>query len=169
MPDFTLHTSGTAATEACGVALGGLVSAGDVLILSGELGAGKTHLTKGIAAGLGIGEPVTSPTFNMLLVHLGRLPLYHFDLYRLEDAEQLEDLDYWGTLEADGVSVVEWGDRFAEAVPGECLVVRIHITADDDRALEVDGRGERGRELSRAWERSCGLVPGVRIEPGSRA
>ena len=91
-----------------------------MVVLSGDLGAGKTQLTKGLAAGLGVVEPVTSPTFNILLVHEGRIPLYHFDLYRLEFAEQLDDLDYWGTLEADGVSVVEWGDRFAEAIPEEC-------------------------------------------------
>ena len=84
-------------------ALAPLLVAGDVVLLSGDLGAGKTQLTKGVAEGLGVAEPVTSPTFNILLVHQGRLPLYHFDLYRLERADELEDLDYYATLEADGV------------------------------------------------------------------
>ena len=108
----SIHTESPLATRSCGAAVAPLLRAGDVLLLCGDLGAGKTQLTKGIAEGLGVAEPVTSPTFNILLVHEGRIPLYHFDLYRLERAEQLEDIDYWGTLEGDGVSVVEWGDRF---------------------------------------------------------
>ncbi|HSK46403.1 MAG TPA: tRNA (adenosine(37)-N6)-threonylcarbamoyltransferase complex ATPase subunit type 1 TsaE, partial [Coriobacteriia bacterium] len=91
---LTLHTSSSNATQACGAQLAHLVDAGDVLLLTGDLGAGKTQLTKGLAAGLGVAEPVTSPTFNMLLVHEGRVPLYHFDLYRLDRADQLDDLDY---------------------------------------------------------------------------
>ena len=114
---FTLVTCGQEETEGLGEVLAPLLRAGDVLLLSGDLGAGKTQLVKGIARGLGVSEPITSPTFNILLVHPGRLPLYHFDLYRLEFAEQLEDVDYWATLEADGVSAVEWGDRFADAMP----------------------------------------------------
>jgi tRNA threonylcarbamoyladenosine biosynthesis protein TsaE len=143
------------------MALAGLVAAGDVIVLSGDLGAGKTQLTKGLAVGLGVVESVTSPTFNILLVHEGRIPLYHFDLYRLETAEQLDDLDYWGTLEADGVSVVEWGDRFAEAVPDQGVVVRILITGDDCRALEIEGRGVRGEMLASAWVERVVLQNGV--------
>jgi tRNA threonylcarbamoyladenosine biosynthesis protein TsaE len=111
--------------------------------------------------GLGVVESVTSPTFNILLVHEGRIPLYHFDLYRLETAEQLDDLDYWGTLEADGVSVVEWGDRFAEAIPDQSVVVRILITGDDCRALEIEGRGVRGELLASAWAEGAVLLDGV--------
>ena len=125
-------------------------------LLSGDLGAGKTQLTKGLAAGLGVAEPVTSPTFNILLVHQGRLPLYHFDLYRLERAEQLEDLDFCGTLEADGVSVVEWGDRFAEALPADGLVVsHAASTGDDERGLEVRAARPRGERLALAWADAC--------------
>ena len=151
MPVPCIDTSSRDATEALGEALAPLLSAGDVLVLSGDLGAGKTQLTKGIALGLGVGEPVTSPTFNLLLVHEGRLPLYHFDLYRLESAEQLEDLDYWGTLEADGVSVVEWGDRFPDALPLDGVTVRIHITDDESRRLELEPIGARGAALASAW------------------
>ena len=163
MPEVCFATDGSRATTSCGAALAPLLRPGDVLVLSGDLGAGKTQLTKGIAEGLHVAEPVTSPTFNILIVHEGRMPLYHFDLYRLEAAEQLDDLDYWGTLEADGVAVVEWGDRFAEAMPPECLVARIRITADDAREVCLEPRGERGAELAEEWLRSCAAIAGVRV------
>jgi tRNA threonylcarbamoyladenosine biosynthesis protein TsaE len=150
-------TDSAAATQAVGTVLAGIVSAGDVVLLTGDLGAGKTQFTKGLAAGLGVAEQITSPTFNILLVHQGRIPLYHLDLYRLLDAAQLEDIDYWGTLEADGVSVVEWGDRFAEAVPAECLIVRLRVVGDDERDLEIEPRGDRFAEVA---ERLLGEVAG---------
>ena len=166
MNEYTFFTSDNAATVACGIALAPLVAAGDVVLLAGDLGAGKTQLTKGLAAGLGVREPVTSPTFNILLVHEGRIPLYHFDLYRLEQAEQLTDLDYWGTLEADGVSAVEWGDRFPESIPEECVIVHIRITGDDSRSLSVKSRGERSAVLNETWAAACAGLPGVRVERG---
>jgi tRNA threonylcarbamoyladenosine biosynthesis protein TsaE len=166
---FAFDTVSRDATEALGEALAPLLAAGDVLVLSGDLGAGKTQLTKGIARGLGVEEPVTSPTFNLLLVHEGRIPLYHFDLYRLEIAEQLEDLDYWGTLEADGVSVVEWGDRFADAIPADGVTVRIHITDDDARRLQLEPLGARGEALAAAWVAAAAGVAGASVvaDPGA--
>jgi tRNA threonylcarbamoyladenosine biosynthesis protein TsaE len=161
-----ITTESDAATRAVGRALAAFVAPGDVVVLSGDLGAGKTQLTKGLAVGLGVAEPVTSPTFNILLVHEGRIPLYHFDLYRLEGAEQLDDIDYWGTLEADGVSVVEWGDRFPQAVPADCVVVRIRITGDDERALGIEARGARGDALFTIWVDACAALPGVRVHDG---
>jgi tRNA threonylcarbamoyladenosine biosynthesis protein TsaE len=161
-----LQTSCEKATQSCGVALADLLAPGDVISLSGDLGAGKTQLTKGLAAGLGVAEPVTSPTFNILLVHGGRIPLYHFDLYRLETAEQLEDIDYWGTLEADGVSVVEWGDRFTEALPAEGLIVLIQIVGDDERTLQVEALGARGFRLAAEWGRACIGLDGVAVAAG---
>ncbi|MDA3936198.1 MAG: tRNA (adenosine(37)-N6)-threonylcarbamoyltransferase complex ATPase subunit type 1 TsaE [Actinomycetota bacterium] len=149
------ETTGADATVALGRALAPLVRAGDGLVLSGDLGAGKTQLTKGFAAGLEVPEVVTSPTFNILLVHQGRLPLYHFDLYRLEHSDQLEDVDYWGTLEADGVSVVEWGDRFPEAMPLDYLAAHMTITADETREIVLSSQGTRGAELARTWLGAC--------------
>ncbi len=168
MPDLTLHTEGDVATEALGEALSPLLEAGDVVLLAGDLGAGKTQLTKGIARGLGTSDPVTSPTFNMMLVHDGRLPLYHFDLYRLDAASQLEDLDYAATLEADGVSVVEWGDRFAEARPADGLLVRIFIEGDEQRLFALHALGDRGRQLTVGWARASRGIPRVRVEETSR-
>lgn len=157
----TMHTKGFSATLGCGRALAPLLAAGDVLLLSGDLGAGKTQLTKGIAEGLGVLEPITSPTFNILLVHEGRIPLYHFDLYRLDSAEQLEDLDYWATIEADGVAVVEWGDRFAEARPLDGIIVTLVIEGDDERRITLEPLGGRGRELAKAWVLACRGLEGV--------
>ena len=163
MNRISVTTSSEAATQALGSALAPMACAGDVLILSGDLGAGKTQFTKGLAVGLGVVEPVTSPTFNILLVHQGRIPLYHFDLYRLGTSEQLDDLDYWGVLEADGIAVVEWGDRFPDAVPPECVSVSISIVSDDERLVRVAGVGPRGEALVQEWSRACADVPGITL------
>jgi tRNA threonylcarbamoyladenosine biosynthesis protein TsaE len=152
----------------CGRSLAPLLRAKDVLVFSGDLGAGKTQLTKGIAMGLAVREPVTSPTFNILLVHEGRIPLYHFDLYRLDHGGQLEDLDYYATLEADGVSVVEWGDRFVEAAPLDGLSVSLRILDDAERHIEVTALGARGDELAAQWAAACRHVEGVTVVEGPR-
>ncbi len=126
--------------------------AGDVILLVGDLGAGKTHFTQGFAAGLGIAEVPTSPTFNLVCeYHDGRLPLYHFDLYRLEEADELEDIDYYGIIEGDGVSLVEWGDKFEEAAPDDCLVLDFKVSDDGTRTIDATATGDRAHELS------CGL------------
>lgn len=147
----TVRSEGEAATRSAGRLLARVVSPGDVILLSGDLGAGKTVFVKGLAEGLGIDDPITSPTFNILLVHPGRLPLHHIDLYRLDDASQLEDIDYFGTLEAGGVTAVEWGDRFPEAAPSERLELRIVIASDTVRGIEVAGVGLRGEALAADW------------------
>lgn len=139
------------ATERAGEALGSLVRAGDVVVLTGDLGAGKTHLVQGMARALGAEERVTSPTFNLLLVHPGPLPLYHFDLYRLEREDDLEDIAFYETVEGDGVSAIEWGDRFPASLPAERLTVVIHREGETERRFEVDGRGERGAQLEAQW------------------
>ena len=94
-------------TRAFGQALGRRVQAGDSVLLEGDLGAGKTRFAQGVALGLGIERPVTSPTFALLEGYEGRLPLYHFDLYRLETLDDLESIDFYAYAEGEGVSVVE--------------------------------------------------------------
>lgn len=122
--------------------------AGDVILLVGDLGAGKTHFTQGFAAGLGIPDVPTSPTFNLVCEYRGgRLPLYHFDLYRLEDAGQLDDIDYWGITEGDGVSLVEWGDKFPEAADGACLKLDFAVMPDGSRAVTAVPLEARGTIL----------------------
>lgn len=163
MSDTRFATVSARATISCGRALGVLALPGDVMLLCGDLGAGKTQLTKGIADGLGIDEAVTSPTFNILLVHEGRIPLYHFDLYRLDRAEQLEDIDYWATLEADGFSVVEWGDRFGSARPQDGLMVTMRITDDEARELTITPLGSRGETLCADWVQACAELAHVTV------
>jgi tRNA threonylcarbamoyladenosine biosynthesis protein TsaE len=163
LPRFVIRTDSAKATRDFGAALGGLARPGDVVLLSGDLGAGKTQLVKGLADALGVSEPVTSPTFNIMLVHEGRIPLYHIDLYRLDRADQLEDIDYFGALDAGGVAVVEWGGRFVEAAPGDRLDITLHIQGDHERRIEVDGGGERSSGLVRELAMSATGIQGVRV------
>lgn len=151
----TFLTRSADATEQAGELLATLLEPGDVVALAGDLGAGKTCLVQGVARGLGVAEPVTSPTFNLLLVHPGRLPLYHFDLYRLERAEELEDIDFFETLESDGASFIEWGDRFPEALPEDHLLVVIHREGECERRFEVVASGDRSEQLAAAWVARC--------------
>jgi tRNA threonylcarbamoyladenosine biosynthesis protein TsaE len=169
MPTVVLSTADEAGTQGAGVALAALLRPGDVLSLSGDLGAGKTRLVKGIAKGFGVIEPVTSPTFNILLVHEGRdMVLHHVDLYRLDRPEQLEDIDFFGIIEAGGVTAVEWGNRFPEVVKTALLDIELHIVSDNVRRLAVAGRAERGRELALAWADACRRIPGVAVLEASR-
>lgn len=121
---------------------------GDVLLLTGDLGAGKTHFAQGLAAALGIREVPTSPTFTLMSSYEGgRLPLYHFDLYRLDDAGELDDIDYFATIEGDGVSVVEWADKFCEACPEDHLLLGFSVRSDGVREIVVTSAGLRGEAL----------------------
>lgn len=120
-------------TIALGERLGSNLRAGDVLVLTGDLGAGKTQLTKGIAAGLGVKADVTSPTFTIEMVYEGAdLPLYHFDLYRLDSADELEDTGIFDVLGSDGVCAIEWGEQFADEI-GDARV-DVYVTRLEDEA-----------------------------------
>lgn len=158
-----ITTDSELGTRAAGRALGTLLAAGDVILLSGDLGAGKTALVQGIAGGLEVEGAVTSPTFNILLVHPGRLPLHHIDLYRLDHAWQLEDIDYFGTLEAGGVTAVEWGDRFPEAAPADHLALQLEIVDDTRRRIRIDHRGPRSATLTAAWLDACESLSVVEV------
>lgn len=151
MTPRTLRSTSESETAELGRRLASLLSPDDVVALTGDLGAGKTVLVKGVAAGLGVFEPVVSPTFNILLVHPGRLTLYHFDLYRLESEAQLEDVDFFETLEAGGVALIEWGERFPGALPPDHLGVTLCITGDSERELTLSSGGPRSDEIARAW------------------
>ncbi len=129
----TFLSPDTASTIELGCELGRCLGPDDVLVLTGDLGAGKTQLTKGIARGLGVTDDVTSPTFTIEMVYEGSsMPLYHFDLYRLNDAAQLEDTGLFDALGADGPCVIEWGEQFSDDIGEERLDV--FVTRLDDEA-----------------------------------
>lgn len=132
-------------TQAFARGLGERLRAGDLVILSGELGAGKTTFTQGLAEGLGVRGPITSPTFVIARVHpslVGRAPLVHVDAYRLGSLAELDDLDLDASVE-DSVTVVEWGEGKAEVLAGERLEVRIErpIAEDDARVITITAYG----------------------------
>jgi tRNA threonylcarbamoyladenosine biosynthesis protein TsaE len=128
-------------TRALGVALAGLLRPGDLVVLVGPLGAGKTALTQGIGAGLGVREPVTSPTFVISRVHRdGRIPLVHVDAYRLGGVADVDDLDLDAAV-AESVTVVEWGHGLVEQLTDENLEVRLERRDDDVRTAVLVPHG----------------------------
>jgi len=129
------ESSSAADTFAYGKELGGKASPGEVYALTGDLGVGKTVFTQGFAAGLGIVEPVNSPTFTILHSYEeGRLPLFHFDVYRIGDVEEMEEIGYEDCFYGEGVSLVEWAELVSEILPEDCI--RITIEKDLSRGFD---------------------------------
>ncbi|RAY15108.1 tRNA (adenosine(37)-N6)-threonylcarbamoyltransferase complex ATPase subunit type 1 TsaE [Actinomadura craniellae] len=141
-----------AAMYELGTRLAGLLRAGDLLVLSGELGAGKTTLTQGIGAGLRVRGPITSPTFVIARVHpslAGGPPLVHVDAYRLGGVTELDDLDLDATV-AESVTVVEWGEGVAEGLAEERLEIILDRSDDsEERVANLTGVGERWKDLAK--------------------
>ena len=114
-----------------GKLLGENAAPGEVYALIGDLGAGKTVFTKGFAQGLGIEEPVNSPTFTILQIYEeGRIPLYHFDVYRIEEPEEMEEVGFDEYIDGDGVCLIEWAGRIGDLLPPEVIVGRIEKNLD---------------------------------------
>lgn len=134
-------------TRQLGERLGRAAQAGDVFLLDGELGAGKTLFTQGLATGLEIDVPVNSPTFVLLHEYQGRLKLYHYDLYRLSNIEQTVTREWQEFLYGDGVSVVEWANRAAGLLPREHLLIEFFIESETRRVLKLTAAGQRHLEL----------------------
>jgi tRNA threonylcarbamoyladenosine biosynthesis protein TsaE len=128
-------SSSPAATRALGTRLGAAAAPGDVIALVGPLGAGKTELARGIARGLGVTEPVASPTFVIVAEHAGRLPLFHVDCYRLDGAEDALAAGILDDRAAEGVTVIEWAERLGTVLPAGRLDVAIDGAGDAPRAL----------------------------------
>ena len=134
-------TGSADATRRLGAALADLVVDGDLVVLTGDLGAGKTVFTQGVAAALGVDAPVTSPTFTLANRYEGRLVVNHIDVYRFESIDEALDLDLPELLES-GVTLVEWGDTISSVLPPDRLEVRIEFgEGDDDRVLRFDPGG----------------------------
>lgn len=149
---YARQTTSTEATKQLAATLAPYLRAGDVIVLNGDLGAGKTQFVQGVAAGLGIGGPVTSPTFNLLLSYMdGSLPLFHFDLYRLDAADQLEDIGYFETVDGPGATFIEWGEKFPDALPYGYLEIDITVSPSGIRTVHAHSFGERSRNLLFVW------------------
>jgi tRNA threonylcarbamoyladenosine biosynthesis protein TsaE len=128
-------------TMAAGEAFAAILKAGDVVALSGDLGAGKTVFVKGIARGLNVEEMVTSPTFTIVREYEGRMPLYHFDVYRIGDADEMEDTGYFDYICGEGVVVVEWAEKIKALLPENRIDVTLEKTGDETRNILIKGRG----------------------------
>ena len=115
-------------TEAVGRALAGTLRGGEVITLRGDLGAGKTVFTRGLARGLGIASPILSPTFTIVREYAGRLKLYHFDFYRLTEAEELQEIGFEEYMQPEAVVVIEWAELFPEMLPARRIVVQIEAS-----------------------------------------
>ena len=132
-------THSPAETEAVGAALGKVLQPGTVIAYRGDLGAGKTAFTRGLANGLGAGDMVTSPTYTIVNEYLsGRLPLFHFDMYRLRSADDLWDIGWEDYLDRNGICAVEWSENVEDALEG-AITVTIEKLGEDSRKITVEG------------------------------
>lgn len=136
---MTYTTTSPSETEALGAALGRIVPPGTVIAYLGDLGAGKTAFTRGLARGLGCGDMVTSPTYTIVNEYLsGRLPLFHFDMYRLGSSQELWDIGWEDYLDRNGVCAVEWSEHVADAME-DAIWVRIEALSETERRITLEG------------------------------
>jgi tRNA threonylcarbamoyladenosine biosynthesis protein TsaE len=149
--ELTLRLPTRRATRKLAAELAALLAPGDLLVLEGDLGAGKTFFVRGIARALGVPHQiaVTSPTFTLINEHTARVPLVHSDLYRLGDADEIAELGLIDRIGADAIVVVEWGARFAEALGGQGLFIWFSLDTEG-RSARIEGRGARGQYLVQA-------------------
>jgi tRNA threonylcarbamoyladenosine biosynthesis protein TsaE len=152
-----MKTSTTSAgeTRELGATLGRVLRPGDVVVLAGDLGAGKTTFAQGVAGALGVTDRVTSPTFTIVQEYDGRIPISHVDVYRLETFGELHDLGFDEVVDESRVTLVEWGDVIAQALPTERLAVRLELGADDDeRLITFVPHGAQWRERMAVLQRA---------------
>ena len=150
------RTSSVEATQALAASLAVLAQPGDLVVLAGDLGAGKTAFVQGFGRGLGVSEHITSPTFTLVQEYEGRLPVHHIDVYRLYQMSEVIDLGLSELLDDDGVVLIEWGDAILPLLPNDLLEVRLTFGAgDDDRTVVL-------RSAGRSWaRRMASLVEAV--------
>ena len=152
---ITATTKSADDTRELGAGLASLAVPSDVVLVAGELGSGKTTFAQGFGRGLGVTEPIVSPTFTLVRSYQGRLPLVHCDVYRLDHLHEVADLDLPELLDEGGVALVEWGDVVASALPAAFLAVRLEFgTGDDDRRLQL-------RPVGPSWSSRMGPLRAV--------
>lgn len=127
-----------------GKIIGEISEPGQIILLAGDLGAGKTVLAQGIARGLGVDDELTSPTYNLINEYEGDLELYHMDLYRLEEEEDLFDLGFEDYLERDGVVVIEWPDLAYDLLPSDFVYIKINVCKNNNREIIIEVEGSNG-------------------------
>ena len=148
----TVRSASPEETHAWGVRLGRLLRPGDFVGLVGDLGAGKTHLVRGVAEGAEVARSeVASPTFAIVYPYRGRIPLYHADLYRLADYDELYATGFLDLVGGDGALLVEWLDKIPQAAPRDFLRLTLREVGEDARELVAEAWGERPTELLDAW------------------
>jgi tRNA threonylcarbamoyladenosine biosynthesis protein TsaE len=154
---YSVITSNPEQTWRIGELLGALLGPGDIVCLYGDLGAGKTSLSYGIARGLGVKEQyITSPTFTFVNEYEGRVPFYHIDLYRLKDPEELENIGFGEYLGSSGVTVIEWAERAEDELPEERLSLYLNYVDDNSREIGFLAEGERYQKLLDALQQGLG-------------
>jgi tRNA threonylcarbamoyladenosine biosynthesis protein TsaE len=152
---FQLITCSPEETQRIGADIGERAEAGDLILLVGDLGTGKTCLTQGIARGLGLADYISSPSFVLVREYQGRLNLYHIDLYRLNDIREIAELGMSDYLNGEGICVVEWADRGGNSLPVEHLLIGFEHLAVNERRLQFEPRGQRYvglvEQLKKKW------------------
>ncbi len=143
MNTLKLVTHSAEQTQKLGISIGKLAEPGDIYLLIGELGAGKTCLTQGIAYGLDIQEYALSPSFVIMRELHGRLPLYHMDFYRLDNIAEISDLGLDDYLYGKGVCVIEWANKGLAVLPEDHLLIKIDYVNDNERSFAIEPKGER--------------------------
>lgn len=137
MNTLTLHSKSSEETIEIGKKIGSLLKKGDILAMQGTLAAGKTTITKGIAESLGVTEVITSPTFCLISEYEGKMPLYHFDVYRLEGPEDFINLGSEDMLYGDGVSIIEWSEKIMEELPSSTIIIRLQPDSEQGTSRTI--------------------------------
>lgn len=151
------HTKSADDTREMAAALAGMLRPGDLVLLSGELGAGKTTLVQGVGRALGVTEPMTSPTFTLMRDYQARIPLVHVDVYRLDHLQEVLDLGIAELIDDEAVALIEWGDLAEPVLPADFLEVRLAYTDGD----EDDARDVSFRLVGRRWAARADALAGA--------
>lgn len=165
---WSVRSASEEETRRLGMALGEALVAGDIVALSGTLGAGKTRLVQGICAGLGVTRQlVNSPTFSLIQEYCGRLGVYHFDTYRLRSVDEFLELGALEYFDAGGICLIEWADRVAQVLPDDRLDVSISIVGELERKFQVVSRGPRSAQTLANAQARLGSFPDQDHSPPS--